>query len=70
MSLQVDMTALKQMGENDLKELGIPMVIIYTSICGICSGVVQWGLQFKLNSTPNIWVKALLYYVCLRHDVA
>ncbi|KAB2062963.1 hypothetical protein ERO13_A10G172200v2 [Gossypium hirsutum] len=23
--LQVDMTALKQMGENDLKELGIPM---------------------------------------------
>jgi hypothetical protein len=29
MSLQVDMTALKQMGENDLKELGIPMVIIF-----------------------------------------
>jgi len=27
MSSQVDMTALKQMGENDLKELGIPMVI-------------------------------------------
>ncbi|GAU51011.1 hypothetical protein TSUD_243300 [Trifolium subterraneum] len=26
MSLQVDMTALKQMGENDLKELGIPML--------------------------------------------
>lgn len=25
--IQVDMTALKQMGENDLKELGIPMVI-------------------------------------------
>ena len=24
--MQVDMTALKQMGENDLKELGIPMV--------------------------------------------
>jgi hypothetical protein len=27
MSSQVDMTALRQMGENDLKELGIPMVI-------------------------------------------
>ncbi|KAJ0037939.1 hypothetical protein Pint_23077 [Pistacia integerrima] len=26
--MQVDMTALKQMGENDLKELGIPMVCL------------------------------------------
>lgn len=24
--MQVDMAALKQMGENDLKELGVPMV--------------------------------------------
>lgn len=31
---QVDMTALKQMGENDLKELGIPMVL-YPFFC-IC----------------------------------
>lgn len=27
--MQVDMTALKQMGENDLKELGIPMVCLF-----------------------------------------
>lgn len=27
--MQVDMTALKQMGENDLKELGIPMVTVF-----------------------------------------
>lgn len=26
--LQIDMTALKQMGDKDLKELGIPMVIL------------------------------------------
>lgn len=25
---QVDMSALKQMGEHDLKELGIPMVLL------------------------------------------
>ena len=25
--LQIDMTALRQMGDKDLKELGIPMVI-------------------------------------------
>lgn len=43
MPLQVDMTALKQMGENDLKELGIPMVIVFILICGIYSGVLQWG---------------------------
>lgn len=29
--MQVDMTALKQMGENDLKEIGIPMVTVYYS---------------------------------------
>jgi len=37
---QVDMTALKQMGENDLKELGIPMVINYLSF-HIYSDVIQ-----------------------------
>jgi len=37
---QVDMTALKQMGENDLKELGIPMVINSLSFL-IYSGVIQ-----------------------------
>jgi len=37
---QVDMTALKQMGENDLKELGIPMVINCLSF-HIYSGVFQ-----------------------------
>lgn len=30
---QVDMTALKQMGESDLKELGIPMVIFFSFLC-------------------------------------
>jgi hypothetical protein len=28
--MQVDMAALKQMGENDLKELGIPMVFFFS----------------------------------------
>lgn len=35
------MTALKQMGENDLKELGIPMVIhflfLFCSVMLVCS---------------------------------
>lgn len=40
MPMQVDMTALKQMRENDLKELGIPMVIVFLFIYGISSGVI------------------------------
>lgn len=35
--MQVDMTALKQMGENDLKELGIPMV------CLLCVFILYLG---------------------------
>lgn len=46
---QIDMTALKQMGENDLKELGIPMVftfspfsVLFLLICFI--NAVQLGV--------------------------
>lgn len=61
--MQVDMTALKQMGENDLKELGIPMVIDLSSLnwyyffhlCHVlCYVIMLQGLEFQLNIQPHI----------------
>lgn len=45
--LQIDMTALRQMGDKDLKELGIPMVFPFPSPCTIAQLLLKYicGMQ-------------------------
>lgn len=46
------MTALKQMGENDLKELGIPMVIN----CLFIYIQMFFNEIYCCECTPDIWI--------------
>lgn len=48
--VQVDITALKQMGENDLKELGIPMVWLLFAFFILCVGSICFLI------TIEVWV--------------
>ena len=48
--MQVDMTALKQMGENDLKELGIPMVRQLFLFFILCLGFICFSIIIEVWS--------------------
>ena len=57
---QVDMTALKQMGDNDLKELGIPMVFLSP-----CLLVLVYSLKRRFSFRNIIFI--LFYYEINMH---
>lgn len=56
---QVDMAALKQMGDRDLKELGIPMVLIIVSV--ILFGKLH--SQIQLQVAPIHFLKITGYFL-------
>lgn len=54
---QIDMTALKQMRDNDLKELGIPMVYSFVSgymiVCACKMFSCELAFRFLSPDTPT-----------------
>ena len=55
-NFQVDMTALKQMGDNDLKEMGIPMVYSFPNVSTVYEPLSSLfsPLVFILSPVVNI----------------
>lgn len=45
--MQVDMTALKLMGENDLKEQGIPMLFLLPFLCCVLVFSFQYASTLR-----------------------